>query len=55
MAAALEGGEVTSVDLVCASLNRSGFFDRTGPCINAVPILNPDAFEDARASDAALR
>lgn len=47
----LQSGEVTSVDLVCAYLNRIGFFDRSGISLNAVPILNPDVLAEARASD----
>ncbi|THG30982.1 amidase [Naasia lichenicola] len=50
--AALESGEITSVDLVAAYLNRIAHFDRQGIRLNAVPVLNPDAFADARASDA---
>ena len=48
---ALESGEVTSVELVAAYLNRIGFYDRHGITLNAVPVLNPDMFIDARASD----
>lgn len=48
----LEAGDFTSVDLVCAQLNRLGYYDRTGPCLNAVPVLNPEAFAEAEASDA---
>ncbi len=49
--AALESGDVTSVELVAAYLNRIGYYDRHGITLNAVPILNPDMFIDARASD----
>lgn len=49
--AALEGGEVTSVQLVARYLNRIAFYDRHGITLNAVPVLNPDLFADARASD----
>ncbi len=55
MLEALEQGRISSVDLVCAYLNRIGYFDRTGVCLNAVPILNPDVIEEARASDARRR
>lgn len=51
LAEALAAGTTTSVDLVCAYMNRIGFFDRTGHCVNAVPILNPDAIAEAEASD----
>lgn len=47
----LESGRATSVDLVTACLNRIGYLDRTGPCINAVPLVNPDVFWEARESD----
>ncbi len=49
--AALESGAVTSVELVAASLNRIGRYDRHGIALNAVPVLNPRAFDEARASD----
>lgn len=48
---ALERGIVTSVDLVAAYLNRIAFYDRHGIRLNAVPVLNPDLFADAQASD----
>lgn len=47
----LETEAVTSVDLVCAYLNRIAYFDRTGLCLNAVPVLNPACLEEAAASD----
>ncbi len=48
---ALDAGEVTSVELVAAYLNRIGFYDRHGILLNAVPVLNPECFKDARAAD----
>jgi amidase len=48
---ALDNGTVTSVELVAAYLNRIGFYDRHGITLNAVPVLNPAMFSDARASD----
>ncbi|RFZ87310.1 amidase [Shinella sp. WSJ-2] len=48
---ALETGETTSVGLVAAYLNRIAFYDRHGIALNAVPVLNPDMFADARAAD----
>ncbi|BCM18854.1 amidase [Mesorhizobium sp. J8] len=48
---ALEDGTVTSVELVAAYLRRIARYDRHGIALNAVPILNPDMFEDAEASD----
>lgn len=52
---ALENGETTSVDLVKAYLDRIEKFDRNGPRLNAVPVLNPDALAEAEASDARRR
>jgi len=49
--AALDAGAVSSVELVAAYLNRIGFYDRHGITLNAVPVLNPAMFADARASD----
>jgi amidase len=49
--AALDTGTVSSVELVAAYLNRIGFYDRHGITLNAVPVLNPAMFADARASD----
>lgn len=49
--AALEAGRVTSVALVAAYLDRIAAFDRSGPQLNAVPVLNPAMFDEARASD----
>lgn len=48
---ALEEGLVTSVGLVASYLNRIARFDRHGIALNAVPVLNPDMFREARASD----
>ena len=48
---ALETGKLTSVALVSIYLDRIAKFDRSGPCLNAVPILNPDALLEAQASD----
>ena len=48
---ALEAGRTTSVSLVAAYLNRIACYDRHGIALNAVPVLNPDMFEDAHASD----
>ena len=47
----LDAGIITSVELVAAYLDRIAFYDRHGITLNAVPILNPDLFADARASD----
>jgi amidase len=48
---ALDGGTVTSVELVARYLNRIGHYDRSGIALNSVPVLNPAAFDEARASD----
>ncbi|TPI53352.1 amidase [Mesorhizobium sp. B3-1-7] len=47
----LEDGTVTSVELVGAYLNRIAHYDRHGIALNAIPILNPNMFEEAEASD----
>lgn len=49
--AALDNGELTSVALVQTYLERIEKYDRTGPCLNAVPVLNPEALAEAEASD----
>jgi len=49
--AALDAGLVSSVELVAAYLNRIAFYDRHGIRLNAVPVLDPDMFEHARAAD----
>ncbi|UVK51378.1 amidase [Mesorhizobium sp. AR02] len=48
---ALDDGLVTSVELVGAYVRRIAHFDRHGISLNAVPVLNPDMFEEAAASD----
>ncbi|WP_095200682.1 amidase [Mesorhizobium carmichaelinearum] len=48
---ALDEGTMTSVELVAAYLRRIAHFDRHGISLNAVPVLNPDMFEEAAASD----
>lgn len=48
---ALDEGVVTSVELVGAYLRRIAHFDRHGISLNAVPVLNPDMFDEAAASD----
>ncbi len=49
--AAMQSGETTSVALVRAYLARIRAIDKTGPRINAVIELNPDAIAIARALD----
>ncbi|RWZ50984.1 amidase [Labedella phragmitis] len=48
---ALDDGVVTSVELVAACLERIARYDRHGIHLNAVPVLNPQMVEEARASD----
>jgi amidase len=49
---ALESGTTTAVELVEAYLARIDAYDRGGIRLNAVPVPNPDALAEARASDA---
>lgn len=49
--AALASGRTTATTLVALYLERIAAYDRHGPVLNAVPVLNPDMFEEARASD----
>ncbi|MDX5349963.1 MAG: amidase [Paracoccaceae bacterium] len=51
LAAALDQGRTTAVALVAQCLQRIAAHDRAGPRLNAVPVLNPLAFDEARASD----
>jgi amidase len=51
MQSALESGTVTSVELVAGYLDRIAFYDRHGITLNAVPVLNPSVFTEARESD----
>ena len=49
--AAMADGRVTSEGLVEAYLRRIEAYDRNGPALNAVIVINPDAMAQARASD----
>jgi Asp-tRNA(Asn)/Glu-tRNA(Gln) amidotransferase A subunit family amidase len=49
---AMESGAVTSRELVQAYLARIEAYDRGGPQLNAMIVLNPHAIEDAAALDA---
>ncbi|MET3923632.1 Asp-tRNA(Asn)/Glu-tRNA(Gln) amidotransferase A subunit family amidase [Arthrobacter sp. UYEF20] len=49
--AALESSRVTSQELVRLYLDRIAAYDRTGICLNALVVMNPDALSEARASD----
>ena len=48
---ALDDGRVTSVELVQWCLDRAARIDRDGPKLNAIPVLNTHALDEARASD----
>jgi amidase len=48
---ALQDGRVTSVQLVEAYLRRIEAYDRNGPTLNAMVVLNDDALAEAAASD----
>ncbi len=52
LGAALESGEVASVDLVDGYLARIAAFDQQGPVLNAMVATNPNAREAAAALDA---
>ncbi len=47
----LQAGRVSSEALVAGYLARIAAYDTGGICLNAVPVLNPAALEEARASD----
>lgn len=49
--AALESGAVTSVGLVEAYQARIAAYDRGGPVLNAIVVVNPAALEEAHTSD----
>ena len=48
---ALDAGETTSVELVAEYMNRIAYYDRHGITLNAVPVLNPEMFREAREAD----
>lgn len=48
---ALQRGRVTSEELVHSYLARIAAHDHAGPTLNSVVVMNPDALEEARASD----
>src|SRR4051794_1939716 len=50
--AAMNAGQITSVDLVHAYLERIAAFDQQGPALNAVLYLNPNAVHMAADLDA---
>ena len=53
--AMLNAGQLTSVELTQAYINRIAAVNRRGPALNAVRSLNPDALHEARVSDLARR
>jgi len=52
IAAALQAGDITSEELVVAYLERIERIDNTGPTLQSILTLNPNALENARAADA---
>lgn len=54
-AEAIRDGEMTSEELVVAYLDRIEAIDRSGPTLQAVLALNPDALAEARVLDAERR
>lgn len=48
---ALESGQITAVELTQWCLDRAASIDRSGPNLNSIPVLNPGALDEARASD----
>ncbi len=55
LAAQLAAGQLTSVELTKAYIDRIAAVNRRGPAINAVRSLNPEALREARVSDIARR
>jgi amidase len=49
---ALSSGKITSVELVQAYVARIEAYDRSGPAVNSVQIINPNATAEAAALDA---
>jgi len=54
IAIAIASGRVTSESMVKAYLRRIESIDKSGPQLNAILSLNPNALNDARATDTAL-
>ncbi|MCZ6750984.1 MAG: amidase family protein, partial [Acidobacteria bacterium] len=53
--AAMDAGALTSEKLVQLHLNRIEAYDKKGPKINAMIMVNPKALEEARSLDAERR
>jgi len=48
---ALSSGQINAVQLAAKHLHRIAQYDRRGPRLNAIPVLNLNIFEEAQASD----
>ncbi|WP_169542175.1 amidase family protein [Solirubrobacter soli] len=55
LAAMLKAGQLTSVELTKAYIDRIAAVNQRGPALNAVRSLNPNALKEARVSDLARR
>ena len=51
----LASGQITSVELLAAYLNRIAAYDRHGPRLNSTPVLNPGCFAEAAQRDEECR
>ncbi|KAF6822998.1 amidase [Colletotrichum plurivorum] len=48
---ALSSGQINAVQLLAKHLHRVAQYDRRGPRLNAIPVINQDVFAHAQASD----
>ncbi|KAH6676958.1 putative amidase [Plectosphaerella plurivora] len=48
---ALKNGQINAVQLTAKHLHRVAQYDRRGPRLNAIPVINPLVFDHAQASD----
>ncbi|RFU23720.1 hypothetical protein B7463_g12618, partial [Scytalidium lignicola] len=48
---ALTSGLITSVELVARYLHRISKYDSRDICLNSIPVLNPNVFQESAASD----
>lgn len=48
---ALTSGQISAVELAAKHLHRIAQYDRRGPILNAIPIVNTSVFEVAQTSD----
>lgn len=51
LSGALESGRITAVDLTAKCLLRISAYDCRSTALNSIPLLNPNIFEEAAASD----